>query len=119
MALCARVFHQEGRASDVIARLGEREVAVLAPRTDEGGAIKMAERFARALRSQVRDPGSEGVQVDLSAVYETVTDLSYVAVRPIDLVVHASSSLRARPQSDQGPWVRRSGGHARVGQVEG
>lgn len=114
MALCARVFQQEVRGSDLFARLGEREFAMLAPRTDESGALRIAERMARALKSQSARAELGGLRLDLNAAYDAIPDLAYVPIRPLDLVIHAAATLRERPRSPHAPWIRRSGPQARI-----
>ncbi|HTK56814.1 MAG TPA: hypothetical protein VL295_08315 [Gemmatimonadales bacterium] len=112
IAHCARLLAEEGRLSDVMARLGERQVALLAPHTDLEGVVRLAERMARVVRQRLLHPSHEGVQLELRAAYDAVSSAGYVPVQPIDLVVAASAALRVRPTSDSAPWLRRSGGHA-------
>jgi PleD family two-component response regulator len=118
MAYCARAVHDEGRLSDVVARLGDREIAILAPRTDEAGALRLAERIARALKGHLTRPEGEGIQLELRATYDAVASLGYVPIQPIDLVIQAAATLRARiareEESTDAPWIRRSGGQPRV-----
>ena len=115
MAHCARAIHQEGRASDILARLSEREIAVLASHTDGEGVIRLAERMAKLLRSQQFLPGGGSLRADMLASYDAIANAGYIPVRPIDLVVQAATALRARrEQQGGGHWIRRSGGHAAV-----
>src|SRR5467141_1198056 len=47
--LVAEVLRATGRRSDAIGRVGPGEFAVIAPGTDRGGAVLLAERVARAV----------------------------------------------------------------------
>lgn len=112
MAACARAVHEEGRDSDIVARLGDREIAILAPRTDADGVVRLAERIARALcPSRPLDAGD--IRVDLRAAFDAVPGIGFVAIRPIDLVIRAALTLRERGQGPPGQWLWRSGGHPR------
>jgi diguanylate cyclase (GGDEF)-like protein len=111
MTEVARAIRDEGRESDIVARLGEREVGLLAPRTDLDGAVRIAERIARVVRTRAIRSGEAPVRVDLRAAYDAVASAGYVPIQPIDLVTAAAAALRARPRGDSGQWLRRSGGH--------
>lgn len=112
IAHCARLLAEEGRLSDIMARLGERQVALLAPHTDLNGVVRLAERMARVVRQRLAHATHDGVQLELRAAYDAVSSAGYVPIQPIDLVVAAAASLRARPAGSASPWLRRSGGHA-------
>jgi PleD family two-component response regulator len=109
---CARLLADEGRVSDVLARLGEQQVAMLAPHTDLAGAVRLAERMARSARQKLSLSEHAGVQLEIRAAYDAVPSAGYVPVQPIDLVAAAAASLRQRPAGGTSPWLRRSGGHA-------
>lgn len=111
IAHCARLLAEEGRLSDIMARLGERQVALLAPHTDLNGVVRLAERMARVVRQRLSHSAHDGVQLELRAAYDAVSSAGYVPIQPIDLVVAATASLRARPSGNVSPWLRRSGGH--------
>lgn len=112
MVFCARTLYREGRTSDVLARLGEREIAVLASHTDGGGVVRLAERMARVLRNQQFLPDGVPLHADLLASYDAVPNAGYVPVRPIEMVVQAATALRARrEQHVGGHWLRPSGAH--------
>jgi PleD family two-component response regulator len=114
MTYCARTIHHEGRVSDIVARLGEREIAVLASHTDADGVVRLAERMAKVLRSQQFLPEGVPLHADLQASYDSVPNAGFIPVRPIEMVAQAATALRARREQGGGPWIRRSGGHPMV-----
>src|SRR3989441_10157572 len=106
VAQTARVLLSTERVSDVIGALGPREFAVLAPATDQAGAVKLAQRMAMALQGAVGDagpifPGS------LRVGYAAVTNLRYSPIDPADLLAHATAALRSGQPEPDAPWVRR------------
>jgi PleD family two-component response regulator len=111
-AQCARSLTDEGRLSDVKARLDERQVAILAPHTDLQGVVRLAERMARAARQRSAHAASDGVQLELRAAYDAISSSGYIPIQPIDLVAAAVASLRIRPAGLGAPWLRRSGPYA-------
>ncbi len=104
---CVQVFREEGRLSDVIARLGRTELAVLAPGTDSTGAVRMADRLARALRRVPARLGAGAPEVHVRAGYDAVGNLGYSPVQPLDLVVQAATALRTGVAERTGGWIRR------------
>jgi diguanylate cyclase (GGDEF)-like protein len=104
---CIQVFREEGRLSDVIARLGRTELAVLAPGTDSTGAIRMADRLARALRQVPARLGAGAPEVHVRAGYDAVGNLGYSPVQPLDLVVQAATALRTGAAERTATWIRR------------
>jgi GGDEF domain-containing protein len=104
---CIQVFREEGRLSDVIARLGRTELAVLAPGTDSAGAVRMADRLARALRRVPARLGEGGPELQVRAGYDAVGNLGYSPVQPLDLVVQAATALRTGAAERTATWIRR------------
>jgi diguanylate cyclase (GGDEF)-like protein len=104
---CVQVFREEGRLSDVIARLGRTELAVLAPGTDSTGAVRMADRLARALRRVPSRLGAGTPEVHVRAGYDAVGNLGYSPVQPLDLVVQAATALRTGAAERTAGWIRR------------
>lgn len=104
---CIQVFHEEGRLSDVIARLGRTELAVLAPGTDSAGAVRMADRLARALRRVPARLGEGASELQVRAGYDAVGNLGYSPVQPLDLVVQAATALRTGAAERTATWIRR------------
>lgn len=104
MHSCGRIFHEAGRESDVIARFGAFQIAVLAPNTDLHGVVALAQRLAGAVRAQQRSSGSDN-SFALTASYNAVDVREDQTVTPIDLVAHTASALRNVPLAPAGPWL--------------
>jgi diguanylate cyclase (GGDEF)-like protein len=104
---CIQVFREEGRLSDVIARIGRTELAVLAPGTDSAGAVRMADRLARELRRVPARLGEGAPEVQVRAGYDAVGNLGYSPVQPLDLVVQAATALRTGAAERSASWIRR------------
>jgi PleD family two-component response regulator len=93
------------RICDVVGALGPSEFAVLAPATDESGALKLAQRVATAL---CEAPGA-GPQVhpSLRVGYDAVANLKYSPIDPAGLLARAASAVRTGRPEPGYPWVRR------------
>jgi len=91
----ARALASGGRQSDAIGRTGAAEFAVVAPGTDRGGAVKLAERFARLA------PG-----VALRAGYVAVGNVRYTPLEPKNMLAHARRALRLAQAEHAGAWIR-------------
>jgi len=96
------------RVCDVVGALGPSEFAVLAPATDDAGAVKLAQRVASALCDT---PGGGAGPVTPSAAlrvgYDAVVNLKYSPIDPAALLGRAAAAVRnGRPEPGY-PWVRR------------
>ena len=87
----ARVFRDAARTSDILARLGPDEVAILAPDTDEEGAKRLTSRYLDALSHLI---GEGGEPLRVRAGYHAVANLGYSPTPPIDIVVQAATAAR-------------------------
>jgi diguanylate cyclase (GGDEF)-like protein len=96
----AEAFRRGGRVSDVIGRLGNTEIAVIAPSTDADGAIRLAERLAKVIESSGPVPGG----IDLRAGYDAVEDVREHPVEAKDLLVRATLALR-RSKANGNGWI--------------
>lgn len=76
-----------GRASDAIAQLGEQEFLVVAPETEEEGALQLVRRLEAAM-------GQDGRPAKLVAGYSAVADLRAASVEPAALLDRATAALR-------------------------
>jgi diguanylate cyclase (GGDEF)-like protein len=101
----AQMFRADGRRSDAIGRVGSTEIAVLAPGTDAGGAVKLAERFRRAMLAGTAEAGA-GPAIELRAGYGAVGNVRYTPVDPKNLLARAARAVQlARAE---GKWIRES-----------
>jgi PleD family two-component response regulator len=105
--LLADVLRATGRRSDAIGRVGPGEFAVIAPGTDRGGAVLLAERLARAVSSAsgdgTRAPG-------LRAGYDAVGNARYTPIEPKNLLARATTALRAAKGQGAPNWIQGFGG---------
>jgi len=100
-AFCAQTIKRGVRHSDAAGRTGAVEFAVVAPRTSETGAIRLAQRLAGALGAGHGSPSFK-----LRAGYEAVGNLAYAPVSPRDLLARARRAwIDADPESRLG-WIR-------------
>jgi DNA-binding response OmpR family regulator len=100
------VARRSTRVSDVVGVLSPKEVAVVAPGTDDAGVVQLALRVGRALSAAVGGdafvPGST-----LRAGYDAVSNVTYAPVDPVELLARASTAVRSgRPESGSS-WVCR------------
>ena len=95
---------QAARVSDVVGALSDREVAVLAPGTDQAGVIRLAKRIANVLRDC--NWNGSGVAV-LRAGYEAVANLSYAPVDPVELIHRAVIAIHTGQPETELSWLCR------------
>ena len=100
--LCRRT----ARSSDAVGRLGRSEIAILAPATDEGGAVRLAERIRERLVAMEILPEGTG-KLDLRAGYCAFTDFASAPVDAVEMMLRASTALRHVRSSDRivGAWA--------------
>jgi PleD family two-component response regulator len=102
----SRQLRDVGRVSDVIGRLGQDGFAVLAPGADAEGAVKLAERFAGALKRALADEGVDAT-VDLRAGYDAVSDARETPAMAHDLLTNAIIAFRrSRNGRGNGDWIK-------------
>jgi PleD family two-component response regulator len=93
------VFRRASRRSDVIGRLSVTDFIVLAPSTDEEGAVLLAERLlAEMLHLSVPFPDGSARKVRMKAGYYSPGDPVPSGVEPAQMVSRAAGALR-RAQS--------------------
>ena len=107
VAHTARVLRSAERVSDVIAALGPTDFAVLAPATDQAGAVALARRVAAALQRALDDGDTPDPVASLRVGYDAVANLRYAPIDPVDLLAHAMAALRSGLPEPGSPWVRR------------
>lgn len=86
--LCRRT----SRASDAVGRLGRSDFAILAPSTDDAGAIRLAERLRLAAEAMFGS-NSSGIY-ELRAGYCAYEDFSRSPVDAVELLLRAATALR-------------------------
>jgi diguanylate cyclase (GGDEF)-like protein len=105
MQVLAKALKSTGRVSDAIGRLGPTEFAVVAPETDAEGLLKLAERLSQSLSHQGN--GSGHTPIRLRAGYDAVPNVHSAPLDPVDLLVHATSALRASRTERSPDWIQR------------
>ncbi len=81
------LLRAHGRASDAIAQLGHKEYLVVAPETEEEGALQLVHRLEAALQQ-------DGNATELLAGYSVVNDLRNTSLEPGALLDRATTALR-------------------------
>jgi PleD family two-component response regulator len=84
--LCRRT----ARSSDAVGRLGRSDFAILAPSTDDAGAIRLAER----LREGAASASLSGAEFEIRAGYCAYQDFSKSPVDAVELLLRAATALR-------------------------
>jgi DNA-binding response OmpR family regulator len=100
------VVARTARVSDVVGALSATEFAVIAPGTNEAGAVQLAQRIADALCAA---PGAGG-GLPVSAVrvgYDAVENLTYSPIDPVELLARASAAVQSGIPEPRHQWVRR------------
>lgn len=106
LAEIGETLRREGRVSDAIGRLGPSEFGVIAPATDADGAMRMAERIGAALReTRVPLDGAE-LPVRVRAGYTAVPDYREAEVDPLEMLLRATTALRAVEPTGAPSWIR-------------
>lgn len=104
VARIAETLKKSRRGTDAIGRLGRKEFAILAPRTDVEGAIKMTERLTRAVRIDERSRQSAPLQ--FSAGYDVVLDVHDAPIEADHLLVNAMTALSQAQATSPKGWIR-------------
>jgi len=105
MVHVGEVLRARGRTADCIGTVKPGEFAILAPGTGVHGAIKLAQRLARAIETAAPRPaGLPPLRVQ--AGYEAVADLQATPVEPGSFLDHASIALREARGADPGDRIR-------------
>jgi len=106
--LLADVLRTTSRRSDAIGRVGPGEFAVIAPGTDRAGAVKLAERLARAVTTAAgaRGPNGGARAPGLRAGYDAVGNARYTPIEPKNLLARATTALRAAKGQGGPNWIQ-------------
>lgn len=100
------IVARETRLSDVLGTLGPAEYAVLAPGTDQSGALRLARRVAKSLQDSLVTE-SRRESIDLCVGYDAVDNLTYAPIDPAALIARASAGSRSGTSELETPWIRR------------
>jgi DNA-binding response OmpR family regulator len=92
----AHVVREQARKSDVVAKTGESQLALLAPDTDAAGARLLVARLQRELEAASKNSSRSGSH-HLRTGYCAVSDLSMANVDLTELVHRAESALAYAP----------------------
>src|SRR5213596_654605 len=98
---------RSARVSDVVGALSPTEFAVLAPGTDQAGAVKLAQRIGGALRDVVGASGSSAAARALQIGYDAVPNLKYSPIDPVALLLRATTAVRTGTPEPGCSWMRR------------
>src|SRR5947207_1848986 len=98
--LLADVLRGTARRSDAIGRVGPEEFAVIAPGTDRAGAVLLAERLARGVKTLA------GATPGLRAGYDAVGNARYTPIEPKNLLSRATTALRAAKGQGAPNWIQ-------------
>jgi len=104
--LLADVLRGTGRRSDAIGRVGPGEFAVIAPGTDRGGAVLLAERLARGVKTLTGGSESGTPGPGLRAGYDAVGNARYTPIEPKNLLARATTALRAAKGRGGPNWIQ-------------
>lgn len=95
------------RISDVVGVLGPSEFAVLAPATDDVGAVHLARRVRGALSQGRGGEKPGGGAASLQVGYDAIANLTYSPADPVELLSRAGAAVRTGKPEPEAPWVRR------------
>ncbi|MDQ2931903.1 MAG: response regulator, partial [Gemmatimonadota bacterium] len=100
------IVRRTGRASDAIGRLGPTEFAIIAPATEEPGAIRMMERLEAQLSDMLSHPNGIAQRVELRAGYCSVADGARSDVDAVEMLLRANTALRDARNAGRGDELR-------------
>ena len=89
-----QICRQQGRLSDAIGRLGQNEFGVVAPSTNERGAVLMVKRLRNALEAGAAPLVGPRRSVKVSIGYRAVSDFSRAKVDAMEMLLDATNDLR-------------------------
>lgn len=100
------IVRRSGRASDAIGRLGPAEFAIIAPATEEPGAIRMMERIEASLSDALTNPDGVAQRVELRTGYCSIPDGARSAVDAVEMLLRANTALRHARDAQRGEEIR-------------
>jgi diguanylate cyclase (GGDEF)-like protein len=99
------IVRRTGRASDAIGRLGPSEFAIIAPATEEPGAIRMMERIEASLSDALTKPDGIAQRVELRTGYCSIPDGARSAVDAVEMLLRANTALRHARDAQRGEEI--------------
>lgn len=87
----SRLFEENGRSHDFIARLGGEEFAIILPNTDESGAMVLAERFRLAIAREAWPRRNVTISIGVSTLGNHETDPAEL-LQKADLALYHSKN---------------------------
>lgn len=94
-----RTLRAAARSSDVVGRLGSREFVVLAPDTNDDGAVRLFERLTKTLDAGSGGSGDQAA-LRMRAGYDARSGFRSAALDPATLIERAQAALHAAEQAD-------------------
>ena len=101
-------FKRNARVSDAVGRVRQGEFLVVAPATDDVGALTLAERLTAAIEHVVEE--DEKAPLTVLAGYHAVDDLRESGVQPSELMAGATTALRRLQIDPSGKRISRHTG---------
>lgn len=105
-AFCAQTIKDVVRHSDVPGRIAAAEFAVVAPRTGNTGAIRLAQRLASVMRRRSQDAAGAIPSFELRAGYDAVSNFAYAPGNASDLLVRARRARHDGDAESRLGWIR-------------
>lgn len=102
------IFRSASRVSDVTGRLRLAEFVIIAPATEEVGALELAKRMVSRLETT---EGTQETQLRFLAGYHAVSDLRQAEIQPATLLAGATTALRQSQSQSDGRAIRRYEGN--------
>jgi len=99
------IVRRTGRASDAIGRLGPSEFAIIAPATEEPGAIRMMERIEASLSDALTKPDGLAQRVELRTGYCSIPDGARSAMDAVEMLLRANTALRHARDAQRGEEI--------------
>jgi diguanylate cyclase (GGDEF)-like protein len=90
----SNVCRRTARSSDAVGRLNGVQFAVVAPSTDDRGALRLVERLRESIESSSFSDGSASHRVQVHAGYCAVADFATSPVDAVEMLLRAEAALR-------------------------
>lgn len=100
------VLRATGRLSDAIGRLGQSDFAIIAPRTETAGVVRLVERFRTAVENATVSIAGAAVPMRLRAGYYAVPDFAAAPVDAVEMLLRAATALHHVRGASEAPPLR-------------